>query len=713
MTLNYFFRLVLVTGLFFPAFLQAERIFLVFDPVCMDRLEFQQNRPEGKSVYVVYHINVRSGEKLILEVGEEGANQQNYLPTPNLTCANASFDETFMRRINSNMDEVYIVLPVGDQRYNISRVRLASLYLKSGSMITYDSPKYRFRFDLNGGAIGENIALNNPGIKVYFEGRMENDCSGNYLFRQLAPQSAYPLIDLVLVPEIGIVEERSGANASAALNNMMSLATVNTKRADRYLLEVCGKEPGDRTAANAATTGNNPSFNTGAPATASPYNPTPSTQGQPAFGTGQPSFGNPPAQQTPAVSTQNPMVPASYSQTTPPTSVPAAVSGGAPTTNKAHVVQRGETLYGIASKNGVTVDQVKAWNGLTSNSIRSGQELIVSPPSDMAARSVSNYDQPQAGFTWSAPAAAGATLQAAPGVAAPTTNPDATLPAWKTTNGIHVVQAGETVASIAMLYGYTEARFRSINDLGPRDFIKVGQRMRTTDCPAVESVTPKGAVGTTTTTPAPTSSTSGRVLPTGYSSTPTTAQPSVSGGSPQFSSSTPSNYNTYTQPAASSAASPSTGTPTFSSIIPQAYETGAGANSSTANTGVRTIMPETTSSYGTPLGSSSGNYGNNNTYGAQPATTSGNYYDPYATQNQPATNGYQPSSYDFDSGAPASGAQQTYSPPPGSRRVHIVQEGESLYSIGQRYGIAVDRLRQLNNLGVGEVIMPYQRLFID
>lgn len=707
MTLNYLFRLVLVSGLFFPAFIKAERIHLLFDPVCMDRLEFQQNRPEGKSVYVVYHVNIRPGEKLVLEVGEEGANQQNYLPTPNLSCANATFDETLMRRINSNVDEVYMVFPQADNKFSVSRVRLASLYLKSGSMVTYDSPKYRFRFDLNSGAIGENIALNNPGIKVYFEGRMENDCSGNYLFRQLSPQSAYPLIDLVLVPEIGIVEERSGANASAALNNMMSVVNINGKRGDRYLLEVCGQEPGTRPRGTAAAPA------TYATGTAAPYVPAPvgtptgtqqqtqglSPSGQPI---NQPSFGAPASYDVPTY-----VAPAS---TAPSTA--AAPAAAAP---KVHVVQRGETLYAIANKNGVSVDQVKAWNNLSSSSIRSGQELVVSKPADaLAARSVSSYDQQGASFQWSQPAAA--TAVAATTAATPT--PDANLPAWKTTNGIHVVQAGETVASIAMVYGYTEARFRSMNDLGPRDFIKVGQRMKTTDCAMVETTTTKGASSAAAPSSPSTTSTAGRIVPSGYStSTPapagTAVQPALSSGSPQFSGGTSSYGSTpsygsvpsygstpsYGAAPATTNANVSSGSPTFSSIIPQAYESNA-ASSAPASSGQRAIVPETEQRFGTPL--STGNYGNPYSN----PTTNTNGYDPYASQ--PASSYSAPSNYDFDGGSPAAS-----STPPGSRRVHIVQDGETLYSIGQRYGLAVDRIRQLNNLGAGEVVMPYQRLFLD
>lgn len=43
-----------------------------------------------------------------------------------------------------------------------------------------------------------------------------------------------------------------------------------------------------------------------------------------------------------------------------------------------YVVQRGDSLYSIAQKFGTTVDQLKKWNNLTSNTLQIGQVLIVS-----------------------------------------------------------------------------------------------------------------------------------------------------------------------------------------------------------------------------------------------------------------------------------------------------------------------------------------------
>ena len=78
--------------------LSAAQVFVLFDPSCMDRLEFDMNRPAANGDYLVYHVNIRSGEKLILDVGEESSREQNYLPEPYLGCGTGGFDQSLIDR---------------------------------------------------------------------------------------------------------------------------------------------------------------------------------------------------------------------------------------------------------------------------------------------------------------------------------------------------------------------------------------------------------------------------------------------------------------------------------------------------------------------------------------------------------------------------------------------------------------------------------------
>ena len=47
------------------------------------------------------------------------------------------------------------------------------------------------------------------------------------------------------------------------------------------------------------------------------------------------------------------------------------------------------------------------------------------------------------------------------------------------------------------------------------------------------------------------------------------------------------------------------------------------------------------------------------------------------------------------------------------RSVHIVRENDTIYTIAKQYDLSVAKIRELNNLEVNEVIIPYQRLYLN
>lgn len=64
-----------------------------------------------------------------------------------------------------------------------------------------------------------------------------------------------------------------------------------------------------------------------------------------------------------------------------------------------HLVKAGETLFAISRQYSVTVDDIKKWNNLTSNTISTGQRLFVGPPAEQAAASTSVQHQVRPGET--------------------------------------------------------------------------------------------------------------------------------------------------------------------------------------------------------------------------------------------------------------------------------------------------------------------------
>lgn len=154
------------------------------------------------------------------------------------------------------------------------------------------------------------------------------------------------------------------------------------------------------------------------------------------------------------------------------------------TTAKTYVVQTGDYLYKIAEANGVTVDDLKAWNKLTSNYIYSGDRLIVSKP-------VTPTPAP--------------TPTPSP---KPETQPTPT-PAPTTTSKTYVVQTGDYLYKIAEANGVTVDDLKTWNKL-TSNYIYTGDRLivskpvATTPAPSPAPKPETKPAPTPTPSPAPT-----------------------------------------------------------------------------------------------------------------------------------------------------------------------------------------------------------------
>jgi len=123
-----------------------------------------------------------------------------------------------------------------------------------------------------------------------------------------------------------------------------------------------------------------------------------------------------------------------------------------------HRVRRGQTLIVIAEEYGVSVSQLRGWNGLGPNDgIRAGQRIRVAPPAAKrnAPRSTSNTVR----------------------VATSGSNPP-TATAAAAANRTHTVRRGETLTALARRYGVSVQALRDANGLSDRDGLRAGATIR-------------------------------------------------------------------------------------------------------------------------------------------------------------------------------------------------------------------------------------------
>ena len=115
--------------------------------------------------------------------------------------------------------------------------------------------------------------------------------------------------------------------------------------------------------------------------------------------------------------------------------VPTSSGGGRQLAGQRHTVQRGETIYGIASRYGIAQADLVRWNGLVDGKLYAGARLLLFNPG---------------------------TLPGSQATAGPTT---------------HVVKAGETLSAIAARYGTSASAIARASGLANPNSIVEGQKL--------------------------------------------------------------------------------------------------------------------------------------------------------------------------------------------------------------------------------------------
>ncbi len=124
-----------------------------------------------------------------------------------------------------------------------------------------------------------------------------------------------------------------------------------------------------------------------------------------------------------------------------------------------HVVKKDETLYSISRMYGITVDNVRDWNGLSGNNVKVGQKLIVS--------SAVAFDN------------------------APSASAESPSSSSSKNEIYYTAQKGDTWLGIAIEHGLTLSEIQALNNVKDTDMIKVGQRVKLSNVPDLKGNDPR------------------------------------------------------------------------------------------------------------------------------------------------------------------------------------------------------------------------------
>ncbi|BAP56945.1 putative glycosyl hydrolase [Thioploca ingrica] len=130
-----------------------------------------------------------------------------------------------------------------------------------------------------------------------------------------------------------------------------------------------------------------------------------------------------------------------------------------------YTVKRGETLYSIAKRYGQDYRTVAKWNNLAPPyTLRAGQRLRVAATTTQTKQISQRYSP-----------------SSSPSLPTPSSSLPTSSPQSKVVS--HVVQAGDTISSVAQQYGYGVEKIAYWNGLSPPYDLPVGRRLRVAPLP--------------------------------------------------------------------------------------------------------------------------------------------------------------------------------------------------------------------------------------
>lgn len=526
--------------------------YILFNSQNMDILDYRPAYSNSTTKYYAYNFRTGGNDQYILYSGT-GVNM-DYLPNNSVNSSSFSITDDIVTGVNGVKRQMFVVLQ--QQRgYIIAPITNITKVTTSGKYIFVNALNYSYVFDTDNISMGRELSTAGSASSVSLNSFGYQSCKYQYSFKRTPNVANAELAEFEFIPGIGIVSEKSGRNASEMQANQVNLWSINGLPLSDFIAKECGNN-------------NNVTQYTPPTPVPMPGSVVPSIDPQ----LGSPQTGTtvtPPANTT----NNNQLVYLSAISKYP------AVNCGKNADAGMHMVQPKETVNSIARFYGVTAAQILKWNNIKDgNKISVCQELRITAPGGKVSKGLQPIITGTAPTTTPVvtppPAPVNpptyaptqpATPSPAPGMFVgsggapsyqspqPLPNPTVVAPptAPVTTPAAgaqyYDVRPGEGVAVIARKFGYTEERFRSMNNFPTTGNVplQVGQKVKVAECEVYHSPAAGGfippangtglpqltqPVGNNTPTPAPTGLPTGTYQPLPPLTSSTTPAPGTTPG---------------------------------------------------------------------------------------------------------------------------------------------------------------------------------------
>lgn len=323
-------------------------LYLEFNPACINQLEYHYTYSDRK--LLMYSIPKGDNELYFFVIGSKEPATSPRIPTGTVDCRNEAVNATLIDNINAGGRLAYIVFKA-QNGYLSYQIETAGYIARSGTYFAFRSPNYDFIMDTSSIDYARNLSRPGVASPVYLTGRRSQECQQLYAFRLEPATPESPRADVEVIPGIGVISDRTGFNGSEMEQNIYRLMKVNGIGLEDYIYAACNARTDKETEAT--------SFITNLPSGAANPND--------AFRVENPFV--------------EPDKEAYYTQPPRQNNTNRLVNCPTPPGYGYHVVQPGDSLYAIARTYNVDTRLLMQWNNLQNAAqVKVCDKLWVTPP---------------------------------------------------------------------------------------------------------------------------------------------------------------------------------------------------------------------------------------------------------------------------------------------------------------------------------------------
>lgn len=219
---------------------------------CMDSYEYVKDG-NAETPYLFFHLKVSDNEKVILEAGEDYTPRQ-YKPSNTLSCKDLERDEQFVTDVNAGLVDVYIVQE-HTYGFRIYKVKKAEYYYNTSIAFGSRGSEFAYSYYYNQNSTG-NLATKGSKADVYFDSKNDENCLSEYNFKVSSDAGKRSKASLTLLPEIGLLYKKADPVPPLARGSELELRKINDYNIQDYLGLIC-KFYGGENKTNSNPTANN------------------------------------------------------------------------------------------------------------------------------------------------------------------------------------------------------------------------------------------------------------------------------------------------------------------------------------------------------------------------------------------------------------------------------------------------------------------------